>query len=218
MRKRPGRSGYFTVAWGLADRFRANGPWSPTELRELGSGEVADVLGQEPGHELMELYARALRELGAFLGGRTPLEVVAEANGSAERLAEALAAGMPFFDDRGFFKRAQIVSSDLALAGVAEFSDIDRLTVFADNLVPHVLRVDGVVVYDDALAAHVDSGELLPPGREEREIRACALHACELIAAELGVPPRILDMWLWNRGQEPRYKARPRHRTRTVYY
>jgi hypothetical protein len=218
LRKRPGRSGYFTVAWGLADRFRANGPWSPTELRELGSGEVADVLGQEPGHELMELYARALRDLGAFLGGRTPLEVVAEANGSAERLAEALAAGMPFFDDRGFFKRAQIVSSDLALAGVAEFSDIDRLTVFADNLVPHVLRVDGVVVYDDALAAHVDSGELLPPGREEREIRACALHACELIAAELGVPPRILDMWLWNRGQEPRYKARPRHRTRTVYY
>jgi hypothetical protein len=25
-------------------------------------------------------------------------------------------------------------------------------------------------------------------------------------------------MWLWNRGQEPRDKARPRHRTRTVFY
>ena len=33
-----------------------------------------------------------------------------------------------------------------------------------------------------------------------------------------GIPPRTLDVMLWNRGQEPRYKARPRHRTRTIYY
>ena len=218
LRKRPGRSGYFTIAWGLADRFRAHGPWSPGELRGLEASDLAVVLGQDPDHELMELFAQALRDLGTFLGERTALEAVAEAGGSAERLAETLAAGMPFFDDKGFYKRAQIVSSDLALAGVEGFSDLDELTIFADNLVPHVLRMDGVLVYDEALAALIDSGELLPPGREEREIRACALHACELIAAGLSVPPRILDMWLWNRGQEPRYKSRPRHRTRTVFY
>ena len=91
--------------------------------------------------------------------------MVGDAQGSAERLAQALAAGMPFYDDRGFWKRAQIVSNDLALAGVAEFSDLDRLTIFADNLVPHVLRVDGVLRYDDGLARHIDSGELLPAGR-----------------------------------------------------
>jgi Potential Queuosine, Q, salvage protein family len=218
LRKRSGRSGYFTVAWGLADRWREHRPWSAGELSRLEAGEVAAALGQDPGHELMDLYARALRDLGEFLGERSALEVVADAGGSAERLAEMLAAGMPFFDDVGFYKRAQIVSSDLALAGVAEFDDLDRLTMFADNLVPHVLRMDGVLVYDDALAAHIDSEKLLPPGREEREIRACALHACELIAPELRVPPRVLDMWLWNRGQEPRYKSRPRHRTRTVFY
>jgi hypothetical protein len=44
------------------------------------------------------------------------------------------------------------------------------------------------------------------------------VHACEQIAARLDVPPRTLDMWLWNRGQAPRYKALPRHRTRTVFY
>jgi len=44
------------------------------------------------------------------------------------------------------------------------------------------------------------------------------VHAGEQIAAELGVPPRVLDTWLWNRGQEPRYKAVPRHRCRTVFY
>ena len=218
LRKRPSSSGYFTVAWALADHWRERGPWSPAELRSLDAATVATVLGQEPGHELMALYAQALRDLGTFLGDRTPLEAVAEAGGSAERLAETLAAGMPFFDDSGFWKRAQIASNDLALAGVAEFDDLDRLTIFADNLVPHVLRVDGVLRYDERLAAHIDSGELLRPGEEEREIRACALHVCELIAERTGTPPRVLDMWLWHRGQEPRYKAIPRHRTRTVFY
>jgi hypothetical protein len=218
LRKRPGSSGYFTVASSLADHWRERGPWSPPELRTLDAATVATVLGQEPGHELMALYAQALRDLGTFLGDRTPLETVAEAGGSAERLAETLAAGMPFFDDSGFWKRAQIASNDLALAGVAEFDDLDRLTIFADNLVPHVLRVDGVLRYDERLAAHIDSGEQLPPGEEEREIRACALHACELIAERTETPPRVLDMWLWHRGQEPRYKAIRRHRTRTVFY
>jgi endonuclease YncB( thermonuclease family) len=218
LRKRPGCSGYFTVAWALADRFRRDGPWPARELRKLDAAAVAAVLEQDPGHELMALYARALRDLGHFLGERDAWQVVSEADGSAERLAATLAASMPFFDDRGFYKRAQITANDLALAGVARFGDIDRLTIFADNLVPHVLRVDGVLRYAPELAAPIDAGELLPPGRAEREIRACALHACEQIARRLGVAPRTLDVWLWNRGQEDRYKARPRHRTRTVFY
>jgi hypothetical protein len=218
LRKRPGCSGYYTVAWALADHFRAHRAWSPEELQLLDGPRVAAVLEQERGHELMELYAEALRDLGRFLEGRSALELVSSASGSAVALAETLARGMPFFDDRGFYKRAQIAPSDLALAGVADFYDLDELTIFADNLVPHVLRVDGVLVYDDELSAKIDGGELLPPGEEEREIRACAVDACERIAVRLGVPPRVLDVWLWNRGQEPRYKALPRHRTRTVFY
>jgi hypothetical protein len=218
LRKRLGSSGYFTVAWALADRFRSSGPWAAAELCDLDAAAVAAVLGQDPGHELMGLYALALRELGGWLGEREPLERIEAAGGSAERLAEAVAAGMPMWDDRGFWKRAQILANDLTLAGVAEFADIDLLTIFADNLVPHVLRMDGVLVYEQSLAEHVDAERLLAPGEQEREIRACALHACELIASGLGVAPRTLDVWLWNRGQAPRYKARPRHRTRTVYY
>src|SRR3954471_1764969 len=89
LRKRPGSSGYYTVAWALADRFREHGPWTNEELRALGAAEVARVLEQAPEHELMELYARALRELGQFLGDRGALEVVAEAGGSGERLPPA---------------------------------------------------------------------------------------------------------------------------------
>ena len=218
LRKRPGMSGYFTVAASLAARWRTSGPWSGDELRALKEDQVAAVLGQEPGHPLMRLYCEALRDLGRFLGARRALDLVAEAEGSAERLASMLAAGMPFFDDRGFWKRAQITPNDLALAGVAEFSDLDRLTIFADNLVPHVLRVDGVLRYDPRLAARIDAGELLPPGEEECEIRGCAVHACELIAERVGMPARMVDTALWNRGQAPSYKSVPRHRTRTVYY
>ena len=159
------------------------------------------------------------RELGAFLGDRSSLELMRQAGGSAVRLASMLASGMSFFDDVGFWKRAQIVPSDLALAGVASFEDLDRLTIFADNLVPHVLRMDGVLRYSEALAARIDAGQLVPAGSpEEREIRACAVHACERISAATGVPARALDTWLWNRGQAPSFKAVPRHRTRTVYY
>jgi putative queuosine salvage protein len=218
LRKRAGCSGYYTVAWSLADHFRAHGPWTADELRRVTTGGVAGVFGQDREHELMGLFARALNDLGGFLGDRTALDAIDAAGGSAERLAEQLAAGMPFFDDTGFFKRAQITANDLALAGVAEFADLDQLTIFADNLVPHVLRVDGVLRYAPELAAPIDAGELLKPGGAEREIRAAAVHACELIAERLGVPPRTLDVWLWNRGQAPRYKSVPRHRTRTVFY
>jgi hypothetical protein len=214
LRKRPGCSGYYTISWALADRFRSRGPWSNDELRSLDSDELADVLGQERGHELIALYATALHHLGEWLGDRTALDAIP---GSADALSESLRE-MPFFDDLGFWKRAQITANDLHLAGIAEFEDIDRLTIFADNLVPHVLRVDGVLRYDDELAARIDAGELLEPGGEEREIRGCAVHACELIAAELGIPARDLDVMLWTRGQGERYKSRPRHRTRTVYY
>jgi hypothetical protein len=218
LRKRPGSSGYYTVAWGVADCYRRQGPPSNAALRAMSTGDVASMLGQEPSLELMSLYAQALRELGRFLGDRAPLDVIDAAGGSAERLASDLAAGMTMFADRGFYKRAQIVPSDLALAGVAEFEDLDRLTIFADNHVPHVLRVDGVLRYEPELAAHIDSGRLLPMDEREREIRACAVHACELLAARLGIPPRALDTWLWNRGQGAAYKATPRHRTRTVFY
>ena len=218
LRKRPGMSGYLTVASSLADFWRSSGGWSVEELRALRASDVAAVLGQESGHELMALYAEALRDLGRFLGDRRALDLVAEADGSAERLASTLAEGMRFYDDAGFSKRAQITPQDLQIGGIAEFHDIDRLTIFADNLVPHVLRVDGVLRYHPDLAQLIDDGHLLEPGEQEREIRACAVHACEQIAARLDVPPRTLDMWLWNRGQAPRYKSRPRHRTRTVYY
>ena len=195
------------------------GPWTAAELRALDAATVAAVLGQDAGHPLMALYARALRELGGWLGDRPALAVVAAAEGSAAALAEALATGLPMFADPGFYKRAQITANDLELAGVARFADIDELTVFADNLLPHVLRLDGVLELDAALAARIDAGQELPAGsREECELRACTVVACDALAARHGIAPRVLDNRLWNRGLGPPYRDRPAHRTRTIAY
>ena len=179
---------YETIAGRLTECFRAGRPV------DLGV----------PG-ELGELFAEAIRQFDAWW----PRELPA----TAEALAAALTE-MPFFEDVGFYTRAQITANDLQLAGVVDFPDIDRLTIFADNLVPHVLRHDGVLVYEDELAAAVDAGQELPYGsRMEVEVRACALHACEMIAERAGVPPRTLDNWLWNRGAP----GTP-HVTRTTAY
>jgi hypothetical protein len=230
-------SGYFTTAWNLADHVRKHGPPSCEWLSTVTSVEIATILDQSADSELMSLYAQAWRELGRFLAngrrssgarGGAPrskavcrwraLDLVDQARGSAVQLAEILAGGMTMWADRGFYKRAQLLASDLALAGVADFHDLDRLTIFADNLVPHVLRCDGVLVYEETLAARVDAGGRLALGGAEREIRACAVHACVLISQRTGMPEREIDNWLWTRGQASAYKARPRHRCRTVFY
>jgi hypothetical protein len=231
VRKRPGRSGYLTMACGLADRFRSEGPWAPQALAEIDAEEIAGVLGQDPGHELMPLFAAALRDLGAHVRDEAEGRygrVVDDALGSAVALATRL-AGWDCFADVSiyeglsvpFYKRAQLTASDLQLAGAADFDDLHRLTAFADNLVPHVLALDGVLILDPGLAERIDAGKLLVhDSPEEVELRACALHAVELLAraCEHRLSAAEIDMVLWTRGQEPRSKARPRPRARSTAY
>lgn len=210
--------GYESVARALTRQWRDDGPLGPAALRAIDRDGVAELLGQPSEHELVGLYAAALNELGTWLGDRTALDAVREAEPSAERLAATLAAALPMWRDGGFLKRAQIAASDLALAGVARFDDLHRLTAFADNVLPQILRHDGVLVLDAGLAAAIDRGELLPTGEAERELRACAVHACELLAPRLGLTPRELDNVLWTRGQDPDAALPLPHRTRTTYY
>jgi hypothetical protein len=222
VRKRAGLSGYFTVAASLKDAW----PLSVEDLQQLTPEACAEVFGQrdagQAALELMGLFARALNDLGNLIAtryGGSFRALVEAAKSSAEQLARLLAE-MPFYQDLGFYKRAQLTAADLAVALVAEFTDLDRLTIFADNLVPHVLRVDGVLEYDAGLLGRINREELIAPNsREEREIRGCALHAVELLRQHLdGVTSMQLDYVLWNRGQQPVYKAQPRHRARTVFY
>ena len=229
IRKRPGHSGYFTIAAGVTERFRERGPWSASELVAIDAAEIAAVLDQDPNHPLMADFAAALRDVGEHVerehGGH--LEAVIEAaQGSAVALADLLAGWRAFADVSTyegrpvpFFKRAQIAAADVARSGVAVFDDVDQLTAFADNLVPQVLRLDGVLLFDPELEQRIEAGELLEHGSpEEVELRACAVHTVELLAAITPLSPAEIDAVLWNRGAAERYKSVPRPRSRNTAY
>jgi hypothetical protein len=230
IRKRPGHSGYFTIAAGVTERFR-EGAWSAPELTQLDVEEIAAVTGQDPAHPLIAQFAESLRDVGervlADHGGRFEA-VVEAAAGSAVAMVGLLAGWQAFVDvstygDRQvpFYKRAQIAAADLNRAGVADLGEEERLTAFADNLVPHVLRLDRVLGLDPALEARIDAGELLVHGgAEEVELRACAVHGIELLSAATNgrCSPAEIDAALWNRGRGARYKAVPRPRSRTTAY
>jgi hypothetical protein len=228
IRKRPGHSGFGTMAAGVTDRFASMGPWTVEELQAMNAGKIAEVVGQDPAHPLMEQFARALRDVGNHIdgdhGGR--FTGPAEAANSISGLAGTFAGWDSFADVSlydgskiPFYKRAQLAAADLHRAGVTDLPGLDRLTAFADNLVPHVLRVDGVLRLDPALASRIEDEELLEHGSpEEVELRACAVQAVELLAGASPLAPAEIDGALWNRGREARYKSVPRPRSRNTAY
>lgn len=193
-------------------------------LRQLDRlmGHFADHLGTT-GQYIVESY------------GGDPLNLLEAAQNSAVRLTEIVAAWPTFRDvalykgaEVPFIKRAQILAADMHLAfegrAPAAFADMAELTSFADNMVPHVLRCDGILDYAPELLARIESGEMMTPGSaEEIEIRACGIHAVELMkraAREQGsaVTAVNIDHILWNRGYEPGIYRQPSHQTMTVWY
>ena len=242
LHKRPGMSGYFSIASSLNDVYKNQGYLSAEELDNITVEKCTRIFGQDPANkviqELMRHFTTALKDLGRYLLDSFDGEFTAlvEAAGSSAGGLVQLLKKMPYFNDVGlykrievpFYKRAQITAADLNVAFKGRrwgyFEDLDHLTIFADNLVPHVLRMDGVLIYEESLVDRIATGTLIPAGSvEEVEIRACALHAVEHLKNEILKSERIvsspeLDYLLWNRGQQPHYKAVPRHRTRCVFY
>lgn len=238
LRKDPGASGATTVARAVRDWLDA-GETHADRFGALDADDLSAICRQPPAAmELMAHFAAALTELASLLHGHgrgRVLPLVTAAGGSAAAFAEALAT-LPAYRDVArhggesvaLYKRAQLAAADVARAGAGDprttFRDLDRLTAFADNLVPHVLRIEGVLRVDDDLVGRIDRGELLEPGSPgEVELRAVGVHAVELLAAELAarghpLPPHELDARLWERGGAPRFKAVPRHRARTTAY
>jgi hypothetical protein len=242
IRKRPGMSGYFTIATALREHVARHGKLTTGDLRAMTPERCAEIFDQprdgELAMELMALFARAWRNLGAALDerhGGSFVALVRSVGGSGAALVAELDRIDEYHDVATYhgymvplYKRAQITVFDLAEAfgrrGLGSFDDLDRLTMFADNLVPHVLRVDGVLDFHPDLVARIDAGDDITSGSEpEVEIRAVAVDAVESMVGHLrslgrSVTAGELDSVLWNRGAGDRYKAVPRHRTRCVYY
>ena len=210
-----------------------------TFLARIREDEFRHMLcGNVPIPLEAERYA-ILQETGTVLvsefGGRWH-EVVRQAGGSAVRLVELLITHFPSWDDVtqlegrrvAFYKRAQLAAGMVYQAfggqGWGAFKDFGQLTVYADYKLPQVLRKLGILVYDEALSALVDSQTPIPAGsRMEIEIRAATVWAGEQIRQALaGRAPKItaahIDFWLWETSQRKSPDDRPYHRTLTTAY
>lgn len=236
-------SGYFTVAKAWKNYFEQSTPITAEKLAQLTVKDCLVIFDQSKENvlivELMEFFAIALNQVGAFLlehfTGSIKL-MFEKAAHSADKLVNLLIQ-LPCFQDFAMYgdlrvpilKRPQIAVADISLAfknqGLGYFKDLDQLTIFADNMVPHVLRCDGILTYEAALADIVDNQKLVAAGSQmEVEIRACAIHVVELLRAKFkergfDFTSVDLDYLLWNKGQAPYYETTyPIHLTRTIFY
>ncbi|WP_419848050.1 queuosine salvage family protein [Candidatus Poriferisocius sp.] len=151
-------------------------------------------------------------------------------------LMERLVAEFPRFNDVSthdghevqLHKLAQLwlwqLHMALASEGAFAVADLDRMTAFADYIVPVALRLMDILSYAPDLEAAINRGELIAADSpEEVEIRAHTLYATALLtdainqirppSAALVVPQ--VDFRLWKA-----YHATfwPHHLTRTIMY
>ncbi len=243
LKKREGEtSGYVTVAMALKDRYLQK-PMTAEDFTKITAADCADIFAQDIEQadmlDLMGKFAEALQEMGAYIVQeyQGSFSAFIEAAGqSADKLVAQVACIPPFRDishyhgqDIPIYKRAQILVGDLYTAfegeGPGKFDDIGDLTIFADNVVPHVLRYDGLLSYTDALAERIDTGDYLQADEDaEIALRACSIHAAQKIIEEFRargnqeIYAMHLDHWLWHRGHEAAYTGKKRHHTKTTDY
>ena len=205
-----------------------DGEW----LAEVEPPELARLL---PGLQLLDERAALLREVGEALRDRWDGRFHRFAASCSPRLyddgrgfLESLVREFPRFDDRPFWKLAQlavwIMEITLRPAGGLGFADLHELTAFADYLVPAGLHAMGVLRYTDELERAIVAGRLIEAGSPwEIELRAHTIWACEELTRRVNElrPPELqviapqIDARFWL----PFHKTHaPHHLTRTIYY
>ena len=192
---------------------------------------------------LLDERTEILRQVGEVLTERYdgffhnfvdahPPQLYAGGKGILERLV----AEFPRFNDVSqcdghdvkIYKLAQLglwmLHCALAQSGGFRLEDIERMTAFADYIVPMALRFMGILTYSRELEESIQAWRpLARDSREEVEIRAHSLYATALFTEEVNkrrpaerqiIIPQ-LDARLWTH-----YHASftPHHLTRTIMY
>ncbi len=151
-------------------------------------------------------------------------------------LVERLAAEFPRYNDVSqydgheikFYKLTQLgywqIYAGLGPGGAFKLEDPQKMTAFADYIVPVALRVMGITSYSPELEHAINTYQLIPrDSRQEIEIRAHCLYATALLADEINklrppdqqvIIPQI-DARFWTHYHTTTW---PHHLTRTIMY
>ena len=153
-----------------------------------------------------------------------------------EGLVEKLVTEFPRFNDvtnfEGnevkFYKLAQLgywgIYASLGNSDYFEIQDINRMSAFADYIVPVALRLFGIINYVDELDNAINKGIEIPESStKEVEIRAHSLYATAILTGEINklrpvseaiIIPQ-LDWRLWKTYHATHW---PHHLTKTIMY
>lgn len=195
----------------------------PTPLKPFAQG-IVDVLNSTGAF----LQQHGYTDLAAFI-----LASSSHGKPSAVEMVTRLVQALPGLQDVStrtqdgeplyLFKKAQIMVYHLWLLLHEQdpvhfgFEDIDKLTIFADNVIPTMLIHLGVLEipqeWQDLLDRHQDVGE-----EKAYVLRAASVVACEKIVAlsNAGVgsihhmTEGALDVYLWRVGKVGDYRKVPR--------
>lgn len=189
--------------------------------------EKLEVL-HEIGKVLSEKYNGRFHN---FVRSCSP-KVYDDGNGLVDRLVKEF----PRFNDVSmldgreikFYKLAQLgvwmLYATLHRSGKSRLDDPQKMTAFADYIVPVALRLHGITSYSERLENAINSHQLIPRDfRWEVEIRAHCIYATALLTEEINklrpanmqvIIPQI-DARFWTHFHTT---AWPHHLTRTIMY
>ncbi|MCY3560026.1 MAG: hypothetical protein OXH20_02475 [bacterium] len=212
-------------------------------LAELDRDDLAGVFSGNIEIPMIDERVEILNNVGRTLSeqyGGSAHRFVADCApamyAGGDGLMERLVVEFPRFNDVSsheghevqLHKLAQLwlwqLHMSLASGGAFAVADLDRMTAFADYIVPVALRLMGITSYAPELEAAINRGDHIPrDSAEEVEIRAHTLYATALLTdainrrrpAELALVVPQLDFRLWKS-----YHATfwPHHLTRTIMY
>ena len=117
-----------------------------------------------------------------------------------------------------------LVYSSLQKPGQFRIEDLEKMTAFADYIVPVALRLMGITSYSPELERAINTHQMIPrDSRQEIEIRAHCVYATALLSEEINkirpkemqiVIPQV-DARLWTHYHTTWW---PHHLTKTIMY
>ena len=212
-------------------------------LATISRAELDDIFAGNIKMPMLDEKLEVLHQVGAVLAekynGRFHKFVEAcsprlydRGNGLIERMVKEF----PRFNDVSefdgheikFYKLAQLgvwmLYSTLHKSGKFRLDDPEKMTAFADYIVPVALRLLGITSYSPDLESAINTHQLIPrDSRREIEIRAHCLYATALLAEEVNkvrgpkeqvIIPQI-DARLWTHYHTTSW---PHHLTQTIMY
>jgi Potential Queuosine, Q, salvage protein family len=208
----------------------------PNYLSNLTVEQASNFFRGKDNIEIPLLNERIenLREVGKVLLEKFEGKVIKLLelnNNDSVKIVENISENFPCFrdvshlndEDVVFLKRAQICPNDFSyvLKNTAnKIINLDKLTAYADYKLPQLLRMFGVINYNELLSKKIDMmTKIAHDSQEEIEIRAATIWAVELLRQRIGtMTSGEIDNTIWLMSQDTQNESKPYHRTRTIFY